>query len=345
MNVRFLQPAEVKIESREASAQGPMYGGLAKAWQAAGSPVVKKEHETAATIEETLTISAAGPIAAGQDVLVAICPLAKDEAAPKVESLGDGVARIRTAEGTDYVFASPDGLALKQGDVAFEGVAGAVRVYADEVHLIVAEGAGTVSYKGCTLKAGQPATKVVPMAEVAKGGTLEVPAEKVGIAFALDEKAGAIEEVAPGVRRQKRAGGMAWEFKADRPLRFERDGIVFVGTRGGLVTDGEAGTVRLVMIEGERIACQGREAKECSGPYDLTFHKDKVVAVAEGPARFLMVTQPEGIVQMPCVNIGGVRYAPGTYDRWMIVPLLGGRFEFTLENLPQPPVLRSWQEW
>jgi hypothetical protein len=345
MNVRFLQPAEVKIESREALAQGPMYGWLAKGWQAAGSPVVKKEHETAATIEETLTISAAGPIAAGQDVLVAICPLAKDEVAPKVESLGDGAARITTAEGTDYVFANPDGLALKRGDVAFDGVAGAVRVYADEVHLIVAEGAGTVSYKGCTLKAGQPATKVVPMTDVARGGTFEVPAEKVGIAFALDEKAGAIEEVAPGVRRQKRASGMAWEFRADRPLRFERDGIIFVGTRGGLVTDGEAGTVRLVMVEGERIACQGREAKECRGPYDLTFHKDKVVAVAEGPARFLIVTQPEGIVQMPCVNIGGVRYAPGTYDRWMIVPLLGGQFEFTLENLPQPPVLRSWQEW
>jgi hypothetical protein len=77
----------------------------------------------------------------------------------------------------------------------------------------------------------------------------------------------------------------------------------------------------------------------------LTFHKDKVVAVAEGPARLLMLTQPAGLTQLPCVNIGGTRYAPGTYGQWAIVPLMGGRMEFTLENLPQPPVFRTWQQW
>ena len=28
-----------------------------------------------------------------------------------------------------------------------------------------------------------------------------------------------------------------------------------------------------------------------------------------------------------------------------VVPVLDGRCEFTLENLPQPPVFRSWQMW
>ena len=109
------------------------------------------------------------------------------------------------------------------------------------MHLVVAEG-GTVSYKGYTLKAGQPATKVVPMAEIAKGGTAEVAAPASTITFALDEQDGKIEQVAPGVRRQTLAHGVAYEFNSDTPLEFQQDQVVFVGRRGGIVVDHAAKT-------------------------------------------------------------------------------------------------------
>lgn len=345
MNVHFLQPAAVQIESREVKATGPLYGYLAKGWLAAGSPVVKKEHETAATIEETLTINAAGPIATGQDVLVAIYPQTKDEAAPKYESLGEGAARVTTAEGTDYVFASPNGMVFRQGDVAFEGVAGAVRIHSDAVHLIVAEGAGTVSYKGCTLKAGQPAVKIVPMAAVARGGTFAAPAPRTTIAFALDEKAGTVEKMAPGVRRQKSVSGFAMEFSSEKPIRFEQEKIVFAGRCGGIVVDDAAGTVRVVMLDGEKIGYGRLLADVASGPYDVTFYKDKIVSVAEGPARFIHLTMPEGVVQLPTVILGGMNYAPGTHGDIAIVPVLAGWCEFTVANLKQPAVFRNWQLW
>ena len=54
---------------------------------------------------------------------------------------------------------------------------------------------------------------------------------------------------------------------------------------------------------------------------------------------------PEGIVQLPALTINGISYAPGTFGEIAIVPVLDNRCEFTLENLPQPPVLRSWQLW
>jgi hypothetical protein len=60
---------------------------------------------------------------------------------------------------------------------------------------------------------------------------------------------------------------------------------------------------------------------------------------------FIHVTLPEGIVQLPALTIGGIGYAPGTNGQIAIVPVLDGRCEFTLENLPQPPVFRSWQLW
>ena len=121
--------------------------------------------------------------------------------------------------------------------------------------------------------------------------------------------------------------------------------------------DTKAGTTRLVMLTGTKIACGSAHAEVADGPYDLTFFKDKVVGVAEGPARFLYLSRPEGLNAMPCITVDGISYAAGGYSgndapfckhidgTDTIVPLLGGHREFTLENLKQPPVFRSWQQW
>jgi hypothetical protein len=345
MNTHFLQPARVQMESREVTAPVTLYNQLARTWLAAGTPVAKKEGEANATINETITVNAAGPMSPGEDVLVAIYPQGRDEAVPKYEVLADGVARITTASATDYVFASLDGLAFTNADVAFNGVAGTVRIFRDEVQLSIFEGAGSVRYQRCTLHAGQPVTRVVPMAEILAGKTLEVPAAKVTLSFALDEKVGSIEPIAPGVRKQTLPSGLAYEFNAPQTIRFDRDQVVFAGRRGGVWVDPTSKTVRLVLLDGQKIGYGQLQADVGTGPYDLTFHHDKVVGVSEGPGRFIHVTMPEGIVQLPALTIGGISYAPGTYGQMAIVPVLGGRCEFTLENLPQPPVFRSWQLW
>lgn len=343
MSVRFLQPKEVVIESRQVHAEGPQYNYLAKAWNSAGSPTVKKGNDVLAVDE--MTINAAGPMPGGQDALVIIFARGAGEADAKSENLGDGVARVTTARGTDYVFAHPDGITFKNDNVSFQGVAGAVRILANEVHLSVTEGAGKVSYKGYTLKAGQPATRVVSKADIAKGGAAEVPSPTYTIAFALNEKDGKIEQVAPGVRKQALTSGIAYEFNSDKPLDFQQDRVAFVGQRGGIVVDNAARTTRLVMLEGQTIGYGTVKADVASGPYDLTFHHDKVVGVSEGPGRFVNITQPEGIVQMPTVTADGISCAPGTRGRIAVVPLLDNRYEFVLENLKQPPVFRNWQQW
>ena len=236
-------------------------------------------------------------------------------------------------------------MTFQNADVSFDGVAGAVRVFQDEVHLIVTEGSGAIRYKGCTLRAAVPATRVVSLAAVAQGETLEVAAPQVTLTFALDEKAGTIEQVAPGIRRQSRGNGVAYEFNAPQPITFAKDQVVFSGKRGGIIVDPQASTVRLVMLDGQKIGYGKLQADVGSGPYDVTFHADKVVGVSEGPGRFLHLTMPDGIVQLPALTMGGISYAPGTHGSTAIVPVLDGRCEFTLENLRQPPVFRSWQQW
>ncbi|MHB9130994.1 MAG: hypothetical protein ACYDBB_07880 [Armatimonadota bacterium] len=347
MDVHFLQPATVALESRTAQATGPVGGG--------GLGVPTKNPYDGGL--EKMTVTAVGPISAGQDILVAIYPQGKDEAAPQYQALADGAAKITTVESTDYLFLRPTGMTFAQGDVAFQGIAGAARIYPDAVHLIVSEGAGTVTYKGYTLKAGKPVTKVVPLAEIAKGGTVEVKADPVSITFALDPQAGPITEVQPGVKKQVLATGAAYLFDSAVPLHFAQDSVVFDGTRGGIRIDHKAGTTQLVMLAGTKIGAGSALAEVADGPYQLTFFNDRVVGIAEGPARFLHVSKPAGLNTMPGVTIDGISYAPGGYTGSdaplcthinpysAIIALKDGQTTFTLGNLPQPPVFRSWELW
>jgi len=175
LHARFLQPANVAAETRDATQSGPMYNRPALCWQKAGSPVLKGK-DTSIQVEETISVTAFGPVAAGQDIAVVLYPQAPDEAPPKADPLADGVARITTSEGRDYAFTAREPIKFSDGDIAFAGIAGAIRIYADEVHLIIAEGPGSVSFKGTTLRSPVPAHRVIPVADLAKPATIEVPA-------------------------------------------------------------------------------------------------------------------------------------------------------------------------
>ncbi|MBN2295835.1 MAG: hypothetical protein JXM70_25620, partial [Pirellulales bacterium] len=344
LDVHLLEPKKATLESRAVSGGGQAGGG------AMGAFIDN-------TPSDELTVNALGPIPAGQDIVVVLYPRAADEAQPTYVSLGDGAAKITTSTSTDYVFQHPTGGDWKSGDVAFRGISGAVRVFPDAVHMIIAEGAGEVTFGGYTLKAGKPVTRIVPLAEIKRGGMVDVPADPTTINFSLNPQDGPIVDVQPGIQRQKRTDGMAYEFNATDPISFAKDDTIFEGRRGAIVVDTKAGTTRLVMIDGTRIGHGEALAEVASGPYDLTYHADHVEGIAEGPARLLYLSKPKGLTRMPCININGVRYAPGGYSgadgqacphiniQDAIVPLRGGRFTFTLENLPQPPIFRKWKHW
>lgn len=123
-----------------------------------------------------MTITAFGPLPPGQDVMVALCPQSGQESPSRYESLGDGVARVTTSECTDAVFLSSDRTTFADGDVTIEGRAGAVRVFPNEVHLVISEGPGSVSYRGTTLRSETPAIEVIAEAELAKRQSLVPPA-------------------------------------------------------------------------------------------------------------------------------------------------------------------------
>jgi hypothetical protein len=345
LDVRVLAPASPPVAMRDATARGTLTGHVARAWVAAGSPTVDAVAGNPVRVDDTLTVTAVGPLGADRELLAVLAPRRPEEATPEYARLGDGAVRIQTRESVDYVFLSRDGMRVRAGDVAFEGVAGAVRVTDRAVHLVVAEGAGTVAFRDLVLRADRPTWRTVPRPGAGGPLPMTAPAPAPAIAFALDPAAEAITAVAPGVRRQRGRDGVAWEFDAPAPIVYERDGVVFAGRRGGLAVDRRTGTVRAVLLDGERIGYRELLADVASGPYEVTFRSDRVTGRSEGPARLLRVTLPAGLSGMPTVVIGGLPFAPGREGRRAIVPLSEGPSRFSLESLDQPPVFRSWRWW
>jgi hypothetical protein len=337
MEVRALQPGKVSVKSRDAGITMKLHSrALAQGW---------KERHPGEKFTESITVNALGPVEAGRDIMVTITPLKADQTAPEAVRLGDGAVRVETGAGADYIFLTPERFGFENEEVAFRGRAGAIRVREDAVRFVMAEGGGTLRYGDYTFTAGRAVSRKVSLEEINKGGSATVPARDTGISFALDPADGPVETTGAGYEAQKDGNVTRYVFDFVQPRTIEEDGITFEGRRGGIVVDQKAETVRVVMLEGRRIGYGEDIVRFGSGPYDLTFQEDKVVGVTEGPARCLQVRMPAGLNQLPALNIGGVRYAPGTRGEVAMVPVQEGRFEFTLENLPQPPVFRNWVRW
>jgi hypothetical protein len=337
-------PATVTGESREATQSGPLYNQAALNWQKAGSPV-KSGQGTSITVEETITVNAFGPIPPGQDILVALYPQMPGEAPPTYTLLAPGVAQVQTSEGTDYVFLGREPVQFTQGQMSLRGRAGAVRAYPQEVHLVISEGPGEITYQGVTLRSPVPAARVIPVRDLQRKQVIEVPAPRSSVQFALDAGQGAIVPIEAGVRKQVLPEGFAYAFDSPTPLQFDRESVTFTGRRGGIVVNQKTGTVRLTMLEGERIGYQDLRAWDCAGPYEVTFESDRITGRTSGLGRFLYVSRPAGLDRLPMLVLDGQTYAPGTSGDTLILPVMPGEHEFEVRALPQPPIFRTWQEW
>ncbi len=321
--VRFPRLSQVQIESRHAN-----------------RPITLAKQP----VDDPLTVTAVGPIEPGRDLLVCLVPLAADEAPPQLESPAEGVVKVTTREGTDYVFLAPGGpFACRDGEVAFAGLAGAVRVFADEVHLVLAEGPGEVSFGGLTLRGAGPATRVFRR-DAATPQVVELPPLEHDIDFRVDA-ATAVRQLGPGVTRHDTANGFAVVFEAEAPFVYESDGVRFRGRRGGFAVDRQAGTTRLTVVEGEEIGYGDLRAWGAAGPWEVVFSADRLAGRCAGLGRFLYVTRPAGLDRLPVYVLDGLPYAPGSADNTLILPLPAGAHSYELRALEQPPVFRSPPAW
>ncbi len=107
----------------------------------------------------------------GADYFYAMVPRKEGEPAPQCERLGDSALKIKTADGTDYVFVSDAPVAFDQDGVVFAGRAGAVRLLADRVVLCLNAGTGKVGYKGMIFEGPGPFERTVKLSGLKPGTT------------------------------------------------------------------------------------------------------------------------------------------------------------------------------
>jgi len=231
------------------------------------------------------------------------------------------------------------------GKVAFKGISGAVRVYPEEVHLLIAEGPGEVSYQGTVLRSPVPVHKVFPLPAARKNQVIQIRPPGHSIRFKLSHEQGEQEEIDPGVNYQKFHAGFSYAFESENRLRFEKDGVTFTGRRGGITVNEEKKTVRLVLIKGSRIGYHDLQAWDCPGPYEITFHNDHVTGRTAGQGRFLYLSMPRGLNRLPTMVLDGQTYAPGTSGNTLIVPVMPGEHALEIRALKQPRIWRNWQAW
>ncbi|OPZ87310.1 MAG: hypothetical protein BWY76_00531 [bacterium ADurb.Bin429] len=326
LNLRFLQPATVASESREAA------------------DIHNRGAAEAAPDRHLFTVTSFGPIAAGQDVLAVLYPRQAEEVVPAYTKLADGAARIVTSEGTDFVFLGHGAMQYAGNDISFDGVAGAVRVYPDEVHLVIAEGPSRIMYKGMELRSEIPVCKIIPLKQVKDGKVITNPTPELTPKPALPKLKNPVQ-LAPGVTRGACTEGIAYTFDSATAISFEQEGVRFVGKQGMLVINENAGTVRCVLRNGTRIGYKGAQIWSAPGPYDITFFPDRIAGRYVGPGRLAFMTMPDGLITQPTYVLDGQTFAVGTDWRTLIVPFMSGEHAFEIRTLAQPAVFRNWQAW
>jgi len=314
---------------------------------------------------------------AGQGYLMVAYPRRADTAPPKVERLAEGVVKVQTVEGTDYVFLSPDTvIEFENDEVSFSGRAGAVRIREHEVFLVLASGVGAVAYKGYVLQGNAPFEVGVPKADAEQARTSEA-----GLARSLPEPLpfealvkGDARQIQPGVVRVTGEAGTAYIFDSTTELNLTLDdGVRFRGRRGAVeVLDDR---VRYVMQHDPALGfqceiCLGDFIIKGEGPYDLTFASSavdgeggEITGLVTGRARVLEMPLPANLVPPNCpqkalpsgqiqaqtdgpiltgvaptLYINGKQWQIGYYDRMMALSVFDGENNIRITRFYVPPI-------
>jgi len=343
LDVQFISHTAMPVESKDASRTAEISMASAVNWLRADSPIVSQRDPTRVHVEDTLTITSAGPVEDGTDIIVALYPLAPDENPPAAELLADGVLHVRTSEGTDYVFLSAEPLSFANADVSFEGKAGAVRLRNHTVSLLVSEAPGRVSYKGLTLEAEVPASRTFSTDEL-EPREIRINAEPHSIDFSIGFQT-ETEQIQPGVVRHAFDGGYAYEFDSGEPLEFQSGDVKFIGRKGGIIVNERESTAKFIVLDGEDMSFGSLRTSNAGGPYEVVFHEDHITGRTAGLGRMLYVTLPQGLDRLPTYVLDGVPYAPGTGGNTLVLPIIPGEHEFEVRALGQPKVFRCPRKW
>ncbi len=300
LHATFLQPENIKPELINGKSGLYIYNQNKTLWEKAQPGVPQIEHITVAQV----------PAGENDEYLVVLYPRKPAEALPAYTQLAAGAVKVVTVEGTDYAFLSGGdaNMTYDAGGIRFAGRAGAVRVYPNEVHLILtaADGSGEVGYRGTVYRGAAPFELVIPTTKL-KPGTIMLPAPKYAV-------------------------------KADDPKLLKTgEGIIFEGTSGG-VQPLPNGGARLVLGPGKGKVGYGKYLIWGEGPFDLTYDADGLHGITDGRERMIYAAHPHFERGLTTLWIDGTGWAPGFSNDYLALPVLAGKHSIAIKPAAQPDI-------
>lgn len=264
------------------------------------------------------------PAQPGQGYLYAVCPRLPDEALPAVKRVAEGVLRVRTAEGLDYAFLSPDGLSFRAEDVLFEGTAGAVRIAAGRVTLAIASGWGRVGYRGYVLAGQGPLEKTLDVDGLRAGlNVLPEPGPAVKDFPGAPPIPSAWRQIAEGVSELSEPGRRQFIVYASKQVEYSDDeegqdggaavpGVRMIARRAWV--DARPGRVRFVVPTSDyAMLSVGNVGVRGVGPFDLTLSEGGITGAVDGDTRSIVTTWPDRLAR-PGFWMDGIRYFAAMAD-------------------------------
>lgn len=254
---------------------------------------------------------------------------------PVATALADGVVKVVSPAGTDYVFLRDANFTYSDADVTFNGRAGVIRVRGTSVKLALNIGTGSLSYRGVGLQGTGPITRTATLADQ---NIQAVPAPPTTIGYT--RIAGVETLLAPGITRIAAAAAQRIQYIVESPdgspVYFDQPGnvdgnrLTVAGIIQGAITIDPLGA-DIVVVRGEGLFNAHGQLAIGAGPFALRRTEITLTGRSEGPARII---QAEGFGDFRFYRLNGSEYATEkTGGLWLSnLPVKDGPCTFSIES-------------
>ena len=254
---------------------------------------------------------------------------------PVAAALADGVVKVVSPAGTDYVFLRDADFTYTDAEVSFTGRAGVIRVRGTAVTLALNAGTGGLSYQGVGLQGTGPLLRSGSLA-VPSLQTVPAPASTI----TYSRISGVETVLAPGVTLIEDAATQRAQYIVespdgspvtfDQPGNIESNRLTVAGIIQGAITIDPLGA-DIVVVRGDGLFNARGHIAIGAGPFALRRTETTLAGRSEGPARII---QAEGFEDFRYYRLNGSEYATEkTGGIWLSnLPVKDGPCTFSIES-------------
>ncbi len=324
LNVQFLSHDNVEIQTKT----GTMVKNISMSFQDFWSSDTGEKDKP----KETFTVTAVK--SDDKDFVTLLCPLNKDEKPPRCIKVTDNVYKISTSESTDYIFIGSERFTYTDDKIAFEGIAGVMRLYHDKVCFEILEGPATMSFEEVSVDGKEPVCKTV-------NRTVDDNFSKFyNRIYPFNASKNSVE-IVKDVRKYETQARTMYFIDSEEGVEYVDDTLQFKGKKGFIIHQPGLQLTRLSVLDGWVAAYKDIKAWTYSGiSFDVLYYGDKKeIRVKYSDHGYMWMMWPESFGYVPKLYLDNefeMPYATGSSKWFLNFPLPKGHSFVTLRPRIDP---------